>query len=135
MSPLNVRFLVAGALLLPVALAAQTGAPGSGVTLAQFQAAARQRLMMLDTDGDGRISEKEYDARPGAAKATGRRAKLAGRIFDRLDTSKDGALDKSEIDAMLATRFQRMDTNKDGLLSVAERDAARSRLEGMMDRE
>jgi Ca2+-binding EF-hand superfamily protein len=90
-------------------------------------------MMALDVDGDGKISKAEFAARPGAARATGRRAKMADRIFDMLDTNKDGALDKSEIDAMLAKRFERMDTDKDGTLSTAERAAARERLKGMMD--
>lgn len=135
MNPMNVRYLVAGALLAPVALAAQTTPPAAGMSLADFQSTARGRMMALDVDGDGKISAKEFAARPGAAKATGRRAKFADRIFDRLDTNKDGALDKGEIDAMLATRFQRMDTDKDGILSTAERDAARERLGGMMARQ
>jgi hypothetical protein len=127
---------IAGALALPAVLSAQTASPppAGGMTLAQFQSAARQRMMALDVDGDGKISEKEFAARPGAAKATGRRAKMADRIFDRLDANKDGALDKGEIDAMLAKRFERMDTDKDGTLSAAERAAARDRLQGMMDR-
>lgn len=131
-----VSLVAIGALALPAALSAQTpGQPtAAGMTLGQFQSAGRQRLMALDGDGDGRISAKEYAARPNAAQATGRRAKMADRIFARLDTNKDGALDKGEIDAMLAKRFERMDTDKDGTLSAAERTAARDRLQGMMDR-
>ncbi|QJU58964.1 signal transduction protein [Sphingomonas sp. AP4-R1] len=135
MNPLNVRFLVAGLLLLPVALTAQTAPLAAGMSLADFQSAGRSRMMALDVDGDGKISAKEFAARPGAAKAKGRMAKFADRMFDRLDTNKDGALDKGEIDAMLATRFQRMDTDKDGILSAAEREAARERLSGMMARQ
>ncbi|WP_293976074.1 signal transduction protein [Sphingomonas sp.] len=133
MTPTSLRICVAGALLLPVALAAQTTS-ADGMTLDQFRAAARPRMMALDSNGDGRISEKEFEARPGAPKATGRRAKLAGRIFGRLDTNDDGALDSGEMDAMLAKRFERMDTDGNGTLSAAEREAARGRLEGMMDR-
>ena len=116
-----------------------------GMTLEQFQAMGRDRLLDRDADGDGKISNAEFETAAPAHKARVAKANvdadmpasgapamgggmMAGRtgdrVFQRFDTNGDGYLDKAEIDAMLAQRFQRMDLNHDGILTAEERKAA-----------
>ena len=74
-------------------------------------------MMAADTDGDGKISLAEWTAFQEKRKAKGNPAKL----FARIDTNKDGFIDKSELDAFLAKRFAKLDKNGDGVLSADER--------------
>ena len=141
--------LAAALLGLATAAAAQTppappapaaAAPADGLSFDAWAARARDRLMALDTNHDGKISKDEFAA--GAAMMMGGRRADAGaagaapppsgqdgsrgsRMFDRLDTNQDGALDVGEINAMLARRFARMDANLDGVLTPDERQAMR----------
>jgi Ca2+-binding EF-hand superfamily protein len=126
------KFLFAAALIgLSTAVVAQAPVPtGSFET---FAAHARDRMMALDTDHDGRISKDEFAARAammmqrrgGQDVAPGAKPHDGARMFDRLDTNRDGYLDANEINAMLARRFARMDANHDGVLTPDERHAMR----------
>jgi hypothetical protein len=118
----------------PTPPAADAQADGN-MTLAQFQAAQAQRMMVADTDGDGRISQAEWTAAvnarggPGIHTTGGRSDAGAhggydpARAFARIDTNGDGFIDKAELDAASAQRFQRMDANGDGILTPEERAA------------
>lgn len=111
-------------LILGSAIAGPALAQAGGMTLADFQSAGRTRLMQADANGDGRIAKAEWTARPRPAA----NAKAdPGRLFDRLDANRDGALDQAELDTLLARRFARMDANGDGALTAEERRAARGR--------
>jgi len=128
--------LIAAALLgLATAAAAQTppapAAPAGGISFDTWSAKARERLMALDTDHDGKISKQEFAARgamrggnDASASGGGGAPKHDGsRMFDRFDTNHDGFLDATEINAVLARRFARMDGNRDGVLTPDERHA------------
>ena len=135
--------LAAALLGLATAAAAQTPpAPAAtpaadGVSFETWAAKARERLMALDTDHDGRISKEEFAARAGMMgghrhgggngdSADGQAPKYDGaRMFGRFDTNHDGYLDAAEINAILARRFARMDANHDGVLTEDERHAMR----------
>ena len=136
--------LIAAALLgLATAAAAQTppATPAAGVSFDAWSAKARERLMALDTDHDGKISKAEFAARAegmggrwggrhggqGGGKEGGSDApkRDGSRMFDRFDTNRDGFLDATEINAVLAQRFARMDANHDGVLTEDERHAMR----------
>jgi hypothetical protein len=106
--------------LAPAATA--PGAPASatakpGITLQTFVARREKALMAADTDGDGKISLAEWTAFQEKRNAEGNPAKS----FARIDTNKDGFIDKSELDAFLAKRFAKLDKNGDGVLSADER--------------
>ena len=98
----------------------------------QWSAQARERMMALDTDHDGKVSKQEFAARAammgdrhggGDAGNAPPRQHDGSRMFDRFDTNQDGFLDAAEINAMLARRFARMDANHDGMLTPDERRA------------
>lgn len=133
--------ILAAALLgLANAAVAQTAAPSApadGTSFETWAAKARERLMALDTDHDGRISKDEFAAR-GAMMGRHRGGDAApatagadapkhdgSRMFDRFDANHDGFLDAAEINAVLARRFARMDANRDGVLTPDERHAMR----------
>lgn len=49
----------------------------------------------------------------------------AQAAFDRIDTNKDGFIDRAEMQTARATLFDRLDTNKDGQLTPEETRAGR----------
>ncbi|MBW8755723.1 MAG: EF-hand domain-containing protein [Sphingomonadales bacterium] len=139
------RLPLAAALIgLASMAAAQTppaapAAPADGVSFETWATKARERLMALDANHDGKISKDEFAARAGMmggrhaeAPAAGANASAPGqdggrgaRMFDRFDANQDGSLDGQEINAILARRFARMDANHDGVLTPDERQAMR----------
>lgn len=76
-----------------------------------------------DRNKDGKISA---DERP-----QGRGGRMAGRMMERTDTDKDGAISLAEMRASAVERFDRADTNKDGKVDQAERNAVRDQFRGM----
>ncbi|UCI07585.1 EF-hand domain-containing protein [Mesorhizobium sp. B1-1-8] len=88
-----------------------------GLTLATFEMRREKAFTAADTDGDGKISLAEWTAFQTKRKGKGDPEKS----FARMDANKDGFIDKSELDAVLAKRFARLDKNSDGMLSASER--------------
>jgi len=129
------RFLAAAMLGgLATIATAQTPPPApptAGLSFDAWSTRARERLMALDADHDGKISKEEFAARAGMmrggapAGAGAAPAYDGSRMFARLDSNNDGYLDATEINAMLARRFARMDANHDGVLTDDERQAMR----------
>ena len=127
---------VAALLILATPAISQTPPPTAGVTFDQFATKARDHMMALDTDHDGKISKAEFAARAGmmgmrhgggaggdAQAGTAAPHRDPSRMFTRFDTNNDGYLDGAEMDAMLARRFARMDANHDRMLTPDERHA------------
>lgn len=80
----------------------------------------REYLKLMDSNGDGRISEAEY-------------VEYMSRSFSRMDTNGDGVLESSELPGgrgkpislrefqdNLRRQFHRIDRNHDGYLSAKE---------------
>ena len=139
------RLPLAAALIgLASMAAAQTpsaapAATADGASFESWAAKARDRLMALDANHDGKISKDEFAARAGmmggrpaeapaagaSPPASGQDGNRGSRMFDRFDTNQDGVLDGPEIDALLARRFARMDANHDRVLTPNERQSMR----------
>lgn len=136
------RLIIAAGLAAAALMTTPVLAADDGQSLADFQAASRQRLMQADTDHDGKLSQAEFAAGMAALRAGGEggpggpggqgRGRDPSRMFKMLDTNGDGFLDAAEIDAMSARRFARLDANGDGKVTAAEREAARGQWRGRM---
>ncbi len=108
---------------------------GRPMTLADYQARSRERVMRADTDHDGRVSLAEWNAyqadRSGGADHGGGRWRGGGfggdpaGQFQMMDANHDGYVTPAEVDAMSAERFARMDANHDGVVTPDERRALR----------
>lgn len=127
-------------------------ADGDGVvTRDEAMAQADARFDRMDANKDGKLTADEMRPRrpmgePGATPPPpadgGASSPLpppgAGgrgeRMFARLDTNGDGAIDREEFRAQAAQRFDRVDTNKDGKIDAAERQAARDAMGQMRGR-
>jgi hypothetical protein len=127
---------ILAAALLGLATAAIAQTPPASADSSSFDswaAQARERLMALDANHDGKISKDEFaaraqmmgDRRGGGDGNGGPRQHEGGGMFDRLDANQDGFIDATEVNAMLARRFARMDANHDGVLTPDERHAMR----------
>lgn len=116
----------------PALAAGQPGAKldanGDGkVTQSEFQAGRSAQMLALDSNRDGKLSRAEFAALR-EEKAEAKRQRRGDRMWSRLDTDKDGALSRSEMDGLLSKRFKRMDTDKDGVMSAAELKASADRM-------
>ncbi len=108
---------------------------GRSMTLADYQARFRDRIMQADTDHDGRVSLAEWTAYRAERSGEGQGGEGSGgrhggfgdpaRQFQMMDANHDGYVTPAEIDAASAERFARMDANHDGVLTPDERRAMR----------
>ncbi len=71
----------------------------AGVASAHNHESTAEKIRMLDTDGDGRVSQAEFTAKDGKTAAD----------FARIDTNRDGFVTAAEMDAYKA----RKDSGKD----------------------
>jgi len=87
----------------------------------------RAKMHKIDVDGDGKISREEASKYKGVAK-----------VFDRVDTNKDGYLAKDEMQLQQAKRteikLKAIDGNNDGRISRAEADATAPKLAKNFDK-
>ena len=121
-------FLLGGALALLLcgaAAAADNPADVNGdsrVSLPEYQTFSFTRTMTrADLNRDGKISKEE------AQKGFGVPGPMISLYWGRVDTNRDGFLNRSELDTMSADGFKRADKDRDGFLSETEIAAARRR--------
>lgn len=99
-----------------------------------------ERFAKLDANRDGSISRAEFFAkreRGDRAERRGNRlerrgqrggfaARLGGRMFERLDTNRDGRVSLAEATNARLAAFDRADANRDGRVTREERRALRA---------
>lgn len=91
------------------------------ISEAEFNAFHAKRFKEMDANGDGKITFEEMEA--GHKKMM---EKAKGKRFDEADTNHDGALTREEAEKMpmLSKHFDEVDANKDGKVTREEMDAA-----------
>jgi hypothetical protein len=86
----------------------------------------QRRMSMLDTDGDGTISDAEREAMQARREAM--RAEREAEMIARLDSDGDGAVSDAERAAARVARAEdmkaRLDADGDGKLTTAELDSS-----------
>lgn len=144
--PLTLTAALALALALPLAAGLVGSAEARGAD--RMGAHAAPDFATIDTDGDGVISEAEFDA----MRSGGLAARLfADRTLERFDTDGDGVLSAEELSAAAqemrgmrgahgglrsgdaadraARMFEMLDTDGDGMLSPEEFAAGAARMQ------
>ena len=86
------------------------------LTQAEIDAAHAARRAKYDTNGDGNLSLAEFE---GLWAELTQPMKVRG--FQMLDTDGDAQISKAEIDQRLANLVRRFDRNRDGALSMEDR--------------
>lgn len=118
-------FVLATVLLVtPATAAPRSDADGNGtLSLVEFQAAQKQRLLRADNNGDGKLSLDELKARPEAGKSKADPVKT----FQRNDADGDRVINQAEIDLLTKRRFDRLDRDAEGAVSQQEIAAQRAK--------
>lgn len=90
------------------------------VTRKEFDAFHEQHFRQMDANHDGKISREEHEARH--QRFAGEMRERLKQRFSQADASKDGALSKEEAKQMpmVAAHFDEIDTNHDGKVSLDE---------------
>lgn len=97
------------------------------ITRAELEARQLELQKAMDPDGDGFITREEMKAH-AAAEAVKRAEAMVDRMFDRRDADKDGRLSAAEAmsgpmnGAGFDRMFTRLDRDSDGAISKAEYD-------------
>ncbi len=97
------------------------------ISKSEFMAAANDRFINTDTNGDALISEDERKAHREV-----RRSNFQQKRFDQFDQNGDGVITRSEYEAQSENRSERRkmrrDVNKDGQVDRADRDEFREKM-------
>ncbi|MBW4708461.1 EF-hand domain-containing protein [Roseobacter sp. YSTF-M11] len=96
------------------------------ITLEEMQARGAARIAKVDTDGDGFLTLPEIEA-----EASARAKQVASRMLDRLDADDDGRLSAEELErpGRADRRFRRADQDGDGAVTKAEFEAAIAKMQ------
>lgn len=103
----------------------------------EFKAFRDAQFKALDPKGTGRINREEFPdlmEKAREERREERREAMAGRLFDALDTNKDGIVTKEEYAARNDEAFGRWDRNGDGKIDKNDRPGRGDRGERWKDR-
>ncbi|HEX2677982.1 MAG TPA: hypothetical protein VHM19_15115 [Polyangiales bacterium] len=106
------------------------------VSKAELGAEMKEHFAQADANHDGKVTQAEMKASFEAMREKWRaehgdqgdkgkgehhgRHPHGARMFDRLDTNEDGAIDQTELQNAADERFDRLDKNHDGALDKSE---------------
>ena len=87
---------------------------------------AEARFQAVDTNKDGKITRAEAEAKAKVmhSKRQDQMQERLARMFERADKNKNGKIEKSE-SRLPGPKFDELDTNKDGALTRAELEVSR----------
>lgn len=92
----------------------------SDLSLEEFTAPVKTRIVQADADKDGRATAAEFAAAKKIPEAA------AKRLLASFDTDKDGAVALAEVESRRSERFKVLDADADGKLTLAEFQAPRA---------
>lgn len=97
-------------------------------TRAEVEAKVKERFAAIDANKDGAVIQAEADAYRDA-----KRAEKRGRMFESLDTDKNGQISRAEATGKALEMFDKADANKDGTVTPEERrDAWKAHMQERM---
>lgn len=85
-----------------------------------------ERFAALDTSGDGFVTKEELKAASKKARERFSQIKPGKRLWEKVDTNKDGKVSREEYTAAVTRIFEFLDRNEDGVLSEADHQARSS---------
>lgn len=92
-----------------------------GISQQELDAYLTQRFTFLDPDGNGMVTREEFRSAEERDKTLQRqKQEYLDRTFGRLDSDSDGMLSKNEILTGAAQRFKRADADGDGLITAED---------------
>lgn len=102
------------------------------ISAAEADAGAENHFKMMDADGDGTLTEAEFEKapRPDGMKARfpERQEQMRDKRFMMMDADGNGSVTKAEFMAGAHKRHQKMDANNDGAITKEEMEAGREKM-------
>lgn len=120
---------VAGAAIVPAAAAAEEAdgvwrrmADGGSITVDEVRANSGQAFRVIDSDGDGIVTEREFAAHPLPDRLGGyaNQPDLRADLFDRIDLDSDGRIAAAEWEEAVREDVSVADSNDDGRVTLEE---------------
>ena len=120
------QMMIAGTLVLGLALPAAAQMPTGPVSKAEFMASGKAKFDAADANHDGALTKEELITVITQQMGSAPPQPMIDAIFGAMDTDHDGKVTTAEAEKLRAGMFDRIDTNHDGTLSLDEMGAARA---------
>ncbi|MGH8243266.1 MAG: EF-hand domain-containing protein [Steroidobacteraceae bacterium] len=90
------------------------------ISASEHAAGAKQKFQKMDSDGDGRVTTAEMDAAHKSIEGGGKPSMSSADMIKTIDTNNDGAITAAEHEKSSRDKFAKMDANGDGSLTSEE---------------